>query len=1010
MMVRAIGSCSEPCLTENPAGCTNPDACNFNSLALVDDGTCLVVGSSCDDGNVCTIEDVINSDCVCRGFGVCQPNILEPSFNCNDGFFQLSLNIQVDPQSVQNTLIVESSNGGYSILPPTLSTYNYVYLGQYPADGQPITIYAYFAEGGGIDTLFTQAPGCCIGYNYDFAFESIYPIVPAPIEYNVCIENTAPTLVFDVATNLSLTYQWYLVAPNGGTAMIQGATASTFSPQTNEVSTISYFCIGTYYEGCSVTSSTYIVNVIDGSDFIGSSQDLTICPGYNAVLFPHLSVRGGNVIWENIPAFSFNNGYSLTVTPIQTTEYPFTYTLGDCINYSDTITVEVLPLPSIQVTPSSSCSADPVTLTATVSEPGGSFLWSTGETTSSIVVSANQTTTYTVEYTAPGCTPTENTCYDPELADFCAEQNPWIACPTCFADFLPYAFEICTCDNQTAIVESCNGYIIYRNGNCESQNEISVSASATIYPQALSSCNDGDPCTVNDIIQSDCTCSGTLLDENQNGVCDLEENCNITAIPNPICEGDTSTLSLGINNYENRVAQFTNSLQQRVIIPYTYSATSVIDNFAYELWVNTSRSITLLPEKTGGINVQAVNGQNFAVFPSYYLNPNLRGTGISVGTNGLSIVEHSGNFFASRFTYATSLIGWHHIAVSYINNGFNVYLDGQFIGYRPNGTNFFNNHNRVAPLMALGIGYPGSDPMANSNYDPNDNYSGLMDNFRLWNRTLTGTEINLLFDKGLESSDFDGNYVNITFDEGNCDNQTTVNPPVVIELDNGPSSYPFLSTPVFQYIEGNSFNDFTVNQYQSPYDILWSTGENSTSISVAPSVTTTYSVTVNQNGQICTDDIIIEVIPAETYYLDADGDNFGNPDVPLLSCEGAPNGYVSDNTDCNDDDAFIHPGAPCDDFNLTTYNDIYDSNCLCGGTAAIGCTDPLATNYNPNALIDDGSCIYGACSNLQINVEQGICKYNNGQVLPSAEIYHSFTGSCVVDSLYITYNNADTTY
>lgn len=47
----------------------------------------------------------------------------------------------------------------------------------------------------------------------------------------------------------------------------------------------------------------------------------------------------------------------------------------------------------------------------------------------------------------------------------------------------------------------------------------------------------------------------------------------------------------------------------------------------------------------------------------------------------------------------------------------------------------------------------------------------------------------------------------------------------------------------------------------------------------------------------------------QTYYLDADNDGFGNPNIPLEACAGiTPTGYVLDATDCNDANPNINPG------------------------------------------------------------------------------------------------------
>ena len=57
-----------------------------------------------------------------------------------------------------------------------------------------------------------------------------------------------------------------------------------------------------------------------------------------------------------------------------------------------------------------------------------------------------------------------------------------------------------------------------------------------------------------------------------------------------------------------------------------------------------------------------------------------------------------------------------------------------------------------------------------------------------------------------------------------------------------------------------------------------------------------------------------EGLPLQTYYPDADGDGFGDPDgAPLSHCD-EPAGYTMDASDCDDGDSTVYPDAPevCD--------------------------------------------------------------------------------------------------
>ncbi len=93
------------------------------------------------------------------------------------------------------------------------------------------------------------------------------------------------------------------------------------------------------------------------------------------------------------------------------------------------------------------------------------------------------------------------------------------------------------------------------------------------------------------------------------------------------------------------------------------------------------------------------------------------------------------------------------------------------------------------------------------------------------------------------------------------------------------------------------------------------------------------------------------------WYTDADGDGFGDPASLQYSCTPLP-GLINTAGDCDDGNIAIHPGAAevCDGL---------DNNCdgFIDGTSVnfqSGCTDPMACNYDPNAVCPDASCVQGS--------------------------------------------------
>ncbi len=99
------------------------------------------------------------------------------------------------------------------------------------------------------------------------------------------------------------------------------------------------------------------------------------------------------------------------------------------------------------------------------------------------------------------------------------------------------------------------------------------------------------------------------------------------------------------------------------------------------------------------------------------------------------------------------------------------------------------------------------------------------------------------------------------------------------------------------------------------------------------------------NSSLCTSIPITSTIP-QTYFQDADGDGFGNPNVQVQACS-QPTGFVLNNTDCNDHDATINPNTV---WFLDADNDGYFV-----GSGITQCISPGA-GYRNSGIIGSGDC------------------------------------------------------
>lgn len=122
-------------------------------------------------------------------------------------------------------------------------------------------------------------------------------------------------------------------------------------------------------------------------------------------------------------------------------------------------------------------------------------------------------------------------------------------------------------------------------------------------------------------------------------------------------------------------------LGTRLTPPRSGVGATPTNTFTFAAWIKPASATELGVESNRGAAGLGLKRNDVLAAPhgNQYGSAGHAGSGLAVGTNGVSVFEHAGNYYAPILVHAAPLLDWTHVTVVYRQGQPSLYLDGALV-------------------------------------------------------------------------------------------------------------------------------------------------------------------------------------------------------------------------------------------------------------------------------------------------------------------------------------------